>query len=116
LNEALSWLNVDDGRGDRRRLFTAAVHRLKATYNFTNRAFARAIAEYVRSDQNPALYSSAVPLRNGALLSSILLAYKLNWQSVLFLGYGDSQALDDRYEWRRQDRQVFLKVSYAVQR
>ena len=115
LNEALSWLNVDDGSGSRRRLFTAAIHRLKATYNFTNRAFVRAIAEYIRSDQNPGLYSTSVPLRNGALQSSILLAYKLNWQSVLFLGYGDSQALNDRYEWRRQDRQMFLKISYAFQ-
>ena len=115
LDEALSWLNESVGEGGERRLFTAAVHRLKATYNFTNRAFVRAIAEYIRSDQNPALYSSSVPLRNGALLSSILLAYKLDWQSVLFLGYGDNQTLNDRYEWRRQDRQVFLKISYAFQ-
>jgi len=116
LNEALSWINVAEGDGGRRRLFTAAIHRLKATYNFTNRAFVRAIAEYIRSDQNPALYSTAVPLRSAELLSSLLFAYKLNWQSVLFLGYGDDQALDDRYAWRRQDRQVFLKISYAFQR
>ena len=83
---------------------------------YTLRHFIRAIAEYIRSDQNPALYSSSVPLRTGALLSSILFAYKLNWQSVLFLGYGDTQALNDQYEWRRQDRQLFLKISYAFQK
>lgn len=116
LDEALAWLNESDGEGGERRLFTAVVHRLKATYNFTNRAFVRAIAEYIRSDQNPALYSASIPLRNGALSSSILFAYKLNWQSVLFLGYGDNQALNERYEWRRQDREMFLKISYAFQR
>ena len=116
LDEALAWLNENDGTGTERRLFTAVVHRLKATYNFTNRAFVRAIGEYIRSDQNPALYTSPVPLRSASLSSSVLLAYKLNWQSVLFVGYGDGQALDDRYEWKRQDRQVFLKVSYAFQR
>jgi hypothetical protein len=116
LDEALAWLNENDGTGSERRLFTAVVHRLKATYNFTNRAFVRAIGEYIRSDQNPSLYTSTVPLRSAVLSSSILFAYKLNWQSVLFLGYGDDQALDDRYVWKRQDRQFFLKLSYAFQR
>jgi hypothetical protein len=117
LNEALSWLNVDDGSGTRRRLFTAAVHRLKATYNFTNRAFLRAILQYVREDRNPSLYDDPPSTRRDAAFSrSILLAYKLNWQSVLFLGYGDNQALNDRYELTRRDRQLFLKISYAFQR
>ncbi len=117
LDEALSWLNENDGEGNERRLFTAVVHRLKATYNFSNRAFVRGIAQYVREDRNPALY--AVPpatRRDTALSSSLLFAYKLNWQSVLFLGYGDNQALNDRYDLTRHDRQVFLKVSYAFQR
>jgi len=115
LDEALSWIN-ETVAGERRRLFTAVVHRLKATYNFTNRAFLRGIVQYVRSDQNPFLYTASTPASQGALSSSLLLAYKLNWQSVMFLGYGDTQALDDQYRWRRQDRQLFLKLSYAFQR
>ena len=117
LNEALAWLNEDDGQGDRRRLFTAVVHRLKATYNFTNRAFVRAIGQYVTEDRNPSLYASPpATRRDTAFSSSLLFAYKLNWQSVLFLGYGDNRALNDRYELTRHDRQVFLKISYAFQK
>ncbi|MGH9441914.1 MAG: DUF5916 domain-containing protein [Thermoanaerobaculia bacterium] len=117
IDEALAWLNEDAGDGNRRRLFTAVVHRLKATYNFTNRTFVRAIGQYVREDRNPSLYADPPATRRDASFSgSLLFAYKLNWQSVLFLGYGDNQVLDARYDLTRHDRQLFLKVSYAFQR
>jgi hypothetical protein len=114
---ALSWLNVDVPGGGERRLFTAVVHRVKATYNFTNRMFLRGIVQYVADDRHPGLYDdpNTTP-KDASLSSSILFAYKLNWQSVLFLGYGDNQATNDRYDLTRHDRQVFLKVSYAFQR
>jgi len=116
LDEAFSWVNVDAG-GVERRLFTAVVHRWKATYNFTNRAFFRGIVQYIRQDRNPDLYvQQGLPKEDAALSSSLLLAYKLNWQSVVFLGYGDNQALNDQYELARHDRQLFLKISYAFQR
>ena len=41
------WLSVDDAAGVSRRLFTARVLRVKGTYTFTSRLFARAIAQYV---------------------------------------------------------------------
>jgi len=117
LNEALEWINIDDDAGNRRRLYTAVVHRLKATYNFTNRAFLRGIVQYVSVDRHPGLYTDpATTRRDAALSSSILLAYKLNWQSVVFLGYGDNQALNEHYDLARHDRQAFLKISYAFQR
>jgi len=116
LDEALSWVNVDSG-GAERRLFTAVVHRLRATYNFTNRAFFRGIVQYTREDRNPDLYvQQGLPKQDSALSSSVLLAYKLNWQSVVFLGYGDNQVANEQYELARHDRQLFLKISYAFQR
>jgi hypothetical protein len=114
---ALSWLNVDDANGSERRLFTAVVHRLKATYNFTNRAFFRGIVQYVSDYRHPEVYTDPnVTPRDATLTSSILFAYKLNWQSVLFLGYGDNQVLNDQYNLTLHDRQLFLKISYAFQR
>jgi len=114
-------LSVDDPTGESRRLFTARVSRLKGTYTFTSRLFARAIAQYVSTDRDPLLYVSRVEPRSGDFGGSLLLAYKLNWQSVMFVGYGDDRgltaALPDR--GRRLaplDRQVFVKVSYAFQR
>ena len=49
--------------------------------------------------------------------SSALFAYKLNWQTVLYAGYGDLREHlpeSDRYE--AAGRQWFTKMSYAWQR
>jgi hypothetical protein len=49
-------------------------------------------------------------------LGSVLFAYKVNWQSVVFLGYGDNRILSDGNRLEKADRQFFIKVSYAFQR
>ena len=46
----------------------------------------------------------------------MLVAYKINWQSVLFVGYGDERSLDDEARLRPASRQFFIKLSYALQR
>ncbi len=113
------WLNVEGGR-----LFTAQVARLKATYTFTARAFLRAIAQYVVTEREPRLYNAPVARKEGNLDGSALFAYKLNWQTVFFLGYGDSRALEpavgsgsapSRHDLLPVARQLFLKISYAFQ-
>jgi hypothetical protein len=47
---------------------------------------------------------------------SALLAYKLNWQSVMFIGYGDNREVSDADRLEKLDRQFFVKLSYAFQR
>jgi hypothetical protein len=115
------WLNVNDAAGVSRRLFTARVLRVKGTYTFTSRLFARAIGQYVPVDRDPSLYYRPVTARSGTFGGSALLAYKLNWQSVMFVGYGDDRELatiaaDQARRLAPLDRQVFVKVSYAFQR
>jgi hypothetical protein len=114
-------LNVDDAAGRSRRLFTARVSRVKGTYTFTSRLSARAIAQYVTTDRDPSLFIDRVDARSGDFGGSLLLAYRLNWQSVMFVGYGDDRELtavtDDRARRLAPlDRQVFVKLSYAFQR
>ena len=46
----------------------------------------------------------------------MLLAYKLNWQTVVFLGYGDDRELSEQDSLERSGRQFFVKLSYALQR
>jgi hypothetical protein len=57
-----------------------------------------------------------VPRRSGTFSGSVLLAYKINWQSVLFVGYGDDRELSEQHELERVARQFFVKMSYAFQR
>jgi hypothetical protein len=40
----------------------------------------------------------------------------VNWQSVIYVGYGDDRELSDQRRLLPSDRQVFVKVSYAFQR
>jgi hypothetical protein len=107
-------LNVEapDANG---RLFTASIARLRTQYTFTARAFLRVIGQYVETKRNPELYTFEVSRKSGDFSGSVLLAYKLNWQSVLFLGYGDTRTLSDEDALERAGRQLFLKLSYAFQ-
>ncbi len=111
----LQWLNVTNEAGLRGRLFTAFVGRLKATYNFDARTSLRVIGQWVGTDRNPELYTFPVPETDGVFTGSALFAYRLNWQTVFFLGYDDNRALDGSQVLQPQGRQVFLKVSYAFQ-
>ena len=116
-NEARRWLNVANPTGGRARLFTASVDRLRATYTFTARAFVRVIGQYVSTRRDPTLYSTEVARKDGRFGGSALFAYKLNWQTVLFAGYGDNRELDETAQHLdRVGRQFFMKLSYAFQR
>jgi hypothetical protein len=105
------WLNVGGGR-----LYTATVERLKTTYSFSAKSILRVIGQYVTTNSNPALYTFPVARHSGQFLGSVLYSYKLNWQTVLFAGYGDDRVLNERADLLRADRSLFVKVSYAFQR
>jgi hypothetical protein len=109
------WLDVD-AAGARSRLFVARVSRLRATYTFTSNLFARIVGQYVSTSRDPSLYEDEVDRRSGVLTGSMLLAYKINWQSVLFVGYGDNRELADDQRLEPASRQFFVKMSYALQR
>lgn len=97
------------------RLFTARVARLKAIYAFSPRMLVRLIGQYVETTRDPALYVDAVAAKDGGFAGSLLFSYKLNWQTVVFVGYGDRRTLQETGDLVRADRQFFFKV-HAFQR
>jgi hypothetical protein len=107
-------LNVTLPGFARARLLTERVSRVKVTYSVTPRLFVRVIGQYVATTTNPRLYASAVASQTGSFSGSGLVAYKINWQSVIFLGYGDDRVLSDVHRLEPLDRQLFVKISYAV--
>jgi len=115
LNTTRQWLDVDD-RQLSGRLFTAQVERLKATYSFSAKSLLRVIGQYVKVDADPDLYSFEVDRTSGDFLGSILYSYKLNWQTVLFAGYGDNEVLNEEENLLATDRTFFVKVAYAFHR
>jgi hypothetical protein len=109
------WLDVVDEQGLAGRLFTADVQRLRATYTLNARSWLRLIGQWVETVRDPRLYVDEVDPRSRLFGGSALFAYKLNWQTVLFVGYGDNRELDELERLEPADRQLFLKVSYAFQ-
>jgi hypothetical protein len=127
--DVLQWLTERSvTTGVEGRLFTAQVERLRAQYMFSSQMFVRAVVQNQRTSSNPAIYGVDLPLRDGTLSSQILFAYKVNWQSVLYLGYGDIRDVNEevdntnpanrltRRNFLLANRQVFFKLSYAFQR
>jgi hypothetical protein len=116
LNQVQSSVNVDDATGTSRQLFIARVSRVRGTYTFTSRMFVRGTVQYVATNREPSLYAFSAPAKSGTVSGQLLLSYKLNWQSVMFIGYGDDRMLSAQDRFEKVDRQFFVKLSYAVQR
>ncbi|HXU44538.1 MAG TPA: DUF5916 domain-containing protein [Thermoanaerobaculia bacterium] len=117
LSATKRWLDVDAG-GRSGRYLTAEIGRIRANYNFNSRAFLRLIGEEIRLIENRRLrpMQGEGEKRSKDRTASALLGYKLNWQTVLFLGFGDARSLDERGELAPAARQAFFKISYAFQR
>jgi hypothetical protein len=110
------WLNVDDSTLGSGRLFKADLGRVRGTYMFNARTFVRLIGQYLKTVRDPSLYTFSVNPKSEGLSLSGLFAYKLNWQTVFYAGYGDDSAYSNTTtEMERARQQAFLKVSYAWQ-
>jgi hypothetical protein len=116
-NASTRWLNIDDPALGSGRLFLAQVERLRASWSFSSHAFVRLIGQHVQTTRAPSLYRFPVASRDAESTLSGLVGYKLNWQTVVYLGYGDDRAYAPRTDrLERSGRQAFAKVSYALQR
>jgi hypothetical protein len=102
LDHSLRRLEVDNDRVE------ANLSQLRLIYNFNVRMFVRGIFQYL----------DLAPQQNAEnLFTQLLFSYKLNPQTVLFLGYSDNR--DSFQEGFRSvnlgqtDRSFFFKVGYA---
>ncbi len=100
-------------RGDD-QIYTANLTQGRIVYNFNVRTFVRAILQYTDIQRNTDLYGSPVDPSTRALFMQFLFSYKLNPQTVLFLGYSDNQMGYRGIDLIRKDRTFFLKIGYAV--
>jgi hypothetical protein len=88
---------------------------VRATYTFNAASWVRVIGQWVETERDPSLYTFEVSRRDAGFGGSLVFAYKLNWQSVLYAGYADNRALSASDDLEPADRQLFLKLSYAFQ-
>ncbi|HSR41021.1 MAG TPA: hypothetical protein VLL48_02585, partial [Longimicrobiales bacterium] len=101
-----------------REILEAHVSEARAVYNFSNRAFVRAILQHRVTDRNPAVHDDPVSTRTRSLFSQLLFSYKLNPQTLVFVGWTDDRAGESELPTRElslepEGRTFFLKVGYA---
>jgi Domain of unknown function (DUF5916)/Carbohydrate family 9 binding domain-like len=108
LSHNLERVSVEAGR-----VFTANLTQGRFVYYLGTRAFARVILQYLDLDQNPALYAGPVEPKTRHLFSQLLFSYKVNPQTVVFLGYSDNAQGTQSLALTRTDRTFFIKLGYA---
>ena len=99
-------------KGD--RVYLANLSQARLVYNFNVRCFLRAIVQYSDIRYNPSLYNFPVEAREKGLFTQLLFSYKINPQTVLFLGYTDSGIGTANIDLTRASRTFFLKIGYAL--
>ena len=99
---------------DGKRLYTAHISYLRAIYQFSPRAFVRAIVQYRNDNLNPALYPDGFPSEAERFASQLLFSYKINPQTVFFLGYSDLHEGVDEIALTQSERTFFAKLGYAL--
>ena len=88
-------------------IYVANISELRLSYQFDVRSYLKLSLVYNEVD-----YTDAEPAKD--LSSQLIYAYKINPQTVFFLGYSDLSYQDgDLTKLERSDRTFFTKISYA---
>jgi hypothetical protein len=94
-------------------IYKANLPQLRLIYNFSVRTFIRAIFQYLDVDRDPGLHLFPVPPETKTFFTQFLFSYKLNPQTVLFLGYSDNYLGMQAIALTQTDRTFFVKIGYA---
>jgi hypothetical protein len=95
------------------RLYDAHLSELRAVYQFNIRTFVRALLQYSNVTRNPALYRVPPNRESKSLFPQLLFSYKINPQTVLFVGYSSNRIGTESIDYTEVDRTLFVKVGYA---
>lgn len=102
-------------KADNKRLYIANISQGTIIYQFNTRTFIRSIFQYIDYNYNADNYIEKIEPEERHLFIQLLFSYKLNPQTVLFLGYTDNFLGNQDYRITRGDRTLFLKIGYAWQ-
>ena len=96
-------------------LFEANLSQLRINYQLNLRTRLRAVFQYTDIVRNVELYDNPEDIEplTERLFTQLLFSYKVNPQTVLFVGYSDSSLGDRSVDLTRENRTFFLKVGYA---
>jgi hypothetical protein len=103
-------MDVDQGW-----LYRANIAQMETAWQFNPRTFVRAILQYTDYNYNLDLYLDPEDLdeRERRLFTQLLFSYKVNPQTVIFVGYSDNSEAYNGTGFTQADRTFFVKLGYA---
>ena len=111
LQHTYNRLETEDGQ----MIFKAGLSDLRVTWQFNVRSFIRFTTQRQDIERNVAVYADpATQPRTLTVGTQLLYSYKVNPQTVVYVGYSDNSLDDDSVlDLTRINRTLFAKLSYA---
>ncbi len=107
-----SFVSMDTKEGE--KIFDASVLDARLTWQFNVRSFLRMTLQRSATSRNTDVYDDDVDAESRDVGRQLLYSYKINPQTVFFLGYSDQYVDDDGLHGLTvSDRSVFMKIGYA---
>ena len=104
--------SLDTKEGE--KIFDASVVDARVTWQFNLRSFLRMTVQHAETSRNPDVYIDEVDANSKDVGRQLLYSYKINPQTVFFLGYSDQYVDDDSLgSLTASDRSLFMKIGYA---
>jgi len=95
-------------------VFTENLTELRISYQFNVNSYLKFNLVYTDIDFNLDNNASAYTAKDNNLSTQLIYAYKINPQTVFYLGYSDNSYQDDRLKSiSREQRTIYSKISYA---
>ena len=95
-------------------IIDADVYDVRLTWQFNRRSYLRFTMQHFDITRNVDVYVDEVDANTRDVGRQLLYSYKINPQTVFFLGYSDSLADNDSLRGLEEaDRAVFMKIGYA---
>ena len=105
-------LQLETKAGD--PIIDADVYDVRLTWQFNRRSYLRFTMQHFDITRNVDVYIDEVDANTRDVGRQLLYSYKINPQTVFFLGYSDSLTDDDTLRGLEQaDRTIFMKIGYA---
>ena len=110
LQGVYSQLDTPEGE----QIFTASVVDARLTWQFNLRSFLRLTVQNSDVERNQEQHLEPVDTHSQSMGRQLLYSYKLNPQTVFFLGYSDQYVDEDNFDGPlASDRTWFMKIGYA---
>ena len=110
INSIFASLDTQEGE----KIFDASVIDARVTWQFNLRSFLRMTVQHSETSRNPDVYIDEVDANSKNVGRQLLYSYKINPQTVFFLGYSDQYVDDDNLDGLTvSDRSLFMKIGYA---